>query len=374
MCGLWFRVSVRAVSRCRHAAHRPRMAVTVFPMAIGAVLALCVGRSSAASPPTLAELLARAQHAEQMHRGKDPGADAVLSLYRQVLARDQNNQEARQALARITVRYAELIEGAEALEEFGTARTLIERVQEHLADTAWRVEYMAREGDARAQAAMGLMLRQGLLVPKSWAASCDYYKKAMQQGNIDATYRYALCIAPTDRGRGLDLLRKAAAGGHAGAQHLLGEAYLNSREGKSEQAFRLVKEAADQGRRGAQTLLGWMYASGTGTRQDRREALRLYKLAAEAGDPSACNNLGEFYETAGGSSHDDARAAYWYRKAAESGVPAAQFNLGRLYAEGRGVPRNFDQARSWLQKAREGGVAEAEGMLRWLGTQQRSPR
>ncbi len=299
----------------------------------------------------------------------DPGADEVVDAYRAVLRVDEKNDSARRALADITIRYAEQIERAESLEQGPQVSGMVARVRDRLGDTAPQVKSRADKGDPMAQAAMGLLYRRGILVRQNEKVACEYYRKASRHGPPASAYRYAMCIAETDRARFMPLLQQAAEGGHAAAQHLLGEAYLTGKEQNIQRGAEWVMRAAAQGRPSARSLLAWLYASGTGVPKDEQKAFELYKAAAEANVASAQNNLGEMYETGAAGVKDVSTAAQWYRRAAEAGFPPAEFNLGRLYAEGRGVPKNLLLARSWLRRAQDRGVEEATKLLDWLAKQ-----
>jgi TPR repeat protein len=327
-----------------------------------------------ASSAAVAGLLHEASRLAAGHRASDPAGDEVIDAYRRVLAVDAKNEAARQALADITVRCAALIERAEALEQTERAQQLADRVRRRLADTVWRVRFMADKGSAEAELTMGVLHRRGILVTKSPESSCDYYQRAARGGQPAAQYRYGLCIAKRNRKTAIEWIRKAAQAGHPAAQHLLGEMDLGSGDKHVEQGAHWVALAAEQGRPSAQSLLGWLYATGTGVPKDLNRAFELYLRAAKAGVPSAQNNLAELYETGGVGTRDESRAAYWYRRAAQTGFPPAEFNLGRLYVEGKGVPEDEDKARAWLRRARERGVGDAGKLLDWLDRRNSSRR
>ena len=113
----------------------------------------------------------------------------------------------------------------------------------------------AAQGDADAQAKLGLMFENGRGVAQDYA---------------EAVRLYSL----------------AAAQGHADAQFYLGVMFENGRGVAQDdaEAVRLYSLAAAQGNAGAQFNLGYMFENGRGVAQDRAEAIRLYRLAAAQGN------------------------------------------------------------------------------------------
>ena len=73
--------------------------------------------------------------------------------------------------------------------------------------------------------------------------------------------------------------------GHAEAQYILGNMFVNGRGVAKDdaEAVRLYRLAAAQGHAGAQFNMGVMFANGRGVAKDDAEAVRLYLLAAAQG-------------------------------------------------------------------------------------------
>jgi TPR repeat protein len=113
-------------------------------------------------------------------------------------------------------------------------------------------------GDARAQAALGLMFEQGKGVVR-------------------------------DPARALALFRKAAAQGHRVAQYSLGVAYTHGQGVAKDlaQARSWYERAAAQGLAGAQLNLGALYYNGEGVARDLVEADKWFTIAAGNGLPDA---------------------------------------------------------------------------------------
>ena len=131
---------------------------------------------------------------------------------------------------------------------------------------------------------------------------------------------------------------KLAQGGHAGAQHRVGQALR------------------------AEAYVG---ISLLGMPKDlQQQATAWFQKAADQGHDWAQYEMGRAFETGLGVPKDLKMAVIWYRKAADQGNATAQMQLGGMYQEGRGVPRNLDQAFVWYQKTAAnptGGVVSSMG-------------
>ena len=247
------------------------------------------------------------------------GADGRITTLRNIVEKDKKNEKARQALADITIEYAAKIEVAEATGREAEARNLLERIHTDLFDTLWRVNKMAASGDSKAQAAMGLLHRKGILAEKNAVKACELYHRASIQGLPAATYHASLCSAKTDQQRSIDLMLQAATGGHAAAQELVARACFNLKPQELECAVEWATLATQQGRPSAMTLLAYFYAEGIGVPKDLPKAFLLCSLAAEEGDATAQYRLGKMYETGSGTDVDPKLAAQWYHRATEAG-------------------------------------------------------
>jgi TPR repeat protein len=147
--------------------------------------------------------------------------------------------------------------------------------------------------------------------------------------------------------------RKAAEGGHANAQCLLGICYGYGTGVTKDQktAAEWYAKAAVQGHAGAQLLSGIYYYDGMGVAQDFKTAAAWYAKAAAQGFAAAQYNLGALYENGTGVAQDFKAAAAWFAKAAAQGHVKAQFNLGILYFNGTGVVQDYTAAAAWYAKA-----------------------
>ncbi len=117
---------------------------------------------------------------------------------------------------------------------------------------------LAEQGNAKAQAALGIMYLAGQGVPQDYAEAVKWYRKAAEQGL-------------------------------AGAQHNLGLMYAQGQGVPQDyaEAVKWYRKAAEQGVAYAQGSLGKMYANGQGVPQDYVQAHMWYSLAASRLPPGS---------------------------------------------------------------------------------------
>jgi TPR repeat protein len=154
---------------------------------------------------------------------------------------------------------------------------------------------LVEQGNADAQAVLGLVYYEGRVVPQDYAAAAMWYRKAAEQG-------------------------------HAEAQIQLGVLYHDG-EGVPQDdaaAVRWFRKATEQSNARAQFLLGIMYLQGTGVPQDYVLAHMWLNLAGAAGYKPA----GEFRDRGRG---DDAHAD---RRGAEAGARMEAKRLNDRLATG----------------------------------------
>lgn len=107
-----------------------------------------------------------------------------------------------------------------------------------------------------------------------------------------------------------------------------------------------------------------MYATGRGTKKDRKKGIELWMYLAEKGHALAQYNIGdEYYYGDGGISQNYKEAAKWYELSANQGHDPAKVNLGILYLEGNGVTLNITKAYTlWNEAAKQGNTAAQENL------------
>jgi TPR repeat protein len=149
--------------------------------------------------------------------------------------------------------------GAAFAEPWEDAMAAYERDEYATALQLWRP--LAEQGDADAQAHLGVMYEMGQGVPQDYAEAVKWYRLAAEQG-------------------------------HAGGQNNLGIMYATGQGLPQDylEAAKWFQLAAEQGNAGGQNNLGLMYATGEGLPQDYVLAYMWFSLAAAQGHDGAAEN------------------------------------------------------------------------------------
>lgn len=273
-------------------------------------------------------------------------------------------------------------------------------------DDAEAYRSLAEQGNAKAQALLGLLYEDGNGVPQNYAQAAKWYLRAAEQGEAGAQdllaglycrgqgvaqsfaeaakwYRLAAeqgkgnaqamlglmhyegLGAPKSYAAALKWFRLAVEQGNAKGQAGLADLYSRGQGVPQNyvEASRLYRLAAEQGNAKGQVGLASLYSRGQGVPQNYVEASRLYRFAAEQGDGDAQAALGAMLDKGQGLPQNYVEAAKWYRLAAEQGNAHGQLLLGSLYLLGHGVPKNFAEAVRWLSIPAERGSAKAQSIL-----------
>ncbi len=210
-----------------------------------------------------------------------------------------------------------------------------------------------KHGNPAAAVFLGEEYLSGRSLKKSTQSAMKYFKRAAELGYPEAYERLGdiyRCAegAEKDVGRAIELYELAAAGGCESArtkatelkakrEDFFLEAYkiLNLRERVTEEeafsAFRSAAIATAMGEIRAASLLARCYASGFGTKKDRRSAFFWYKHAAENGDTAAYIYLGLCYSRGIGTAFSFDDAVKWLGDAAREGDENASRELDTLY-------------------------------------------
>jgi TPR repeat protein len=199
------------------------------------------------------------------------------------------------------------------------------------------------------------------------AAAAQWLQRAADQGDAEAQALLGLQYeegegVAADLKKAMSLYELAAAQDYGPAQQMLAVKYLFGAEGvraDPPKAAKLMRSAASQGSSSAQYLLGEMYRTGNGVTKDFTQAAGWYSKAATQGDPEAQFRLALLYGTGAGVPKDDVRAIELYRQAAAQGLATAQEMVGFGYAVGDGVPADRVLAYAWLNLAASQGRAKA---------------
>lgn len=146
----------------------------------------------------------------------------------------------------------------------------------------------------------------------------------------------------------------------------------NKHERETETAD-FLRRSSDQGNAGAQYLMGEAYLHGLlGFHRSPQDAVPFIRQSAEQGFPEAEYELASFYYRGKLLPKDTKEAAKWYFKAADQGFADAALDLALLYEQGEGVPQDFPAALMWYQFAQAGGAKRAQvpknvrGMGDWV--------
>ena len=204
------------------------------------------------------------------------------------------------------------------------------------------LQQMAEEGDARSQACLGSLFKDG---------------KGGVEKNSEEAFK---------------LVKKSAKQGCVSGQYALGCCYLNGIgvSVDNDKGFEWIKKAASQGDAASEFLLGKCCAEGIGVKKDMSKACRFFSLAAEQGNNNAQYALADAYHKGDGVEQDFNKAAEWYIKFINNIEETGGFTLQQIspfhvligmdYAR---VGKEKESA-EWLFKAQKSGDPEAVSSIK----------
>ena len=245
---------------------------------------------------------------------------------------------------------------------------------------------------------------------KDYAAARSDFNEAAAQGDARAQaflgimYKFGMGV-PADLKQAAQWLTLAADAGDAGGQSQLGDLYLDGQgvARNPAQAARYYAMAAAQNDVPALFKLGALYENGLGLDKDPRRALELYRVAAKAGNADAVFRIAYFYfygvnlpknfdnavallkyaadegqadalallgyayDNGYGVAQSGERAVVYYARAAAKGSPNGMALLGEKYAAGHGVAQDWGRAYTLLSLA----AAKSDGQPRDAETKER---
>ena len=226
--------------------------------------------------------------------------------------------------------------------------------------------YMAADESLGMFAETGIGMDQNRADP---AAALDWYRKAAQQGSMDAATDIALMYAngkgvARDPAQAVVWFRRAADGGDGSAQYNLALMYERG-EGVPQdfnEAIHWLNAAADQNLVPPLMALAELFLQPPNSTitADVPKAMRYYERAASLGSPTSEAILGTIFSRGLQGKVDYAQALEWYKKAANHGDADGEFALGVSYALGHGVAVDYREARRWLTAAASQGQIEAQ--------------
>ena len=180
-----------------------------------------------------------------------------------------------------------------------------------------------------------------LVAGRAFAALDDDYRDG------EAAYRRGDVV------RAMDLLKKAAEGGHAKGQALYAE--ILDRSDYDKEAVEYYRKSADQGEADGQYGLASMLAAGEGAKRDPKEAYSLFLKAAEQGHTLAIRAMANAFIYGELDVDEAARngpeAALWINRAAEQDYIPAVEALAKAYQSGGfGIAPDPQKAAAWTDK------------------------
>lgn len=229
-----------------------------------------------------------------------------------------------------------------------------------LSEALKRIE--ADSKDAAAMTLVGELYRQGLGVPPDQKVATEWYERAAERGDINATYALAIALLDDASGRANParagiLLRQAAAAGHAAANYNLALALLATGQAQDDDAaVKSLQIAAKAGIPDALHALGTLAKQGRGMPKSDVVAAEWMAKAAGAGHLPAEIEYAIMLFNGTGVTRDETAAARLFLRAAGKGNPIAQNRIARLYQIGRGIPPDSIEAAAWHLAARARGL------------------
>ncbi len=248
---------------------------------------------------------------------------------------------------------------------------------------------VAKRGYADAQFYLGIMYYCGYCVDKNHAEALRWYRKAAEQGHVDAQKAYDELLSlygrviERENSEVEKLWRKASEKKDFDALNKLGECYFLG-DGIAQdynEAVRIFRKAAGHGNPKAKYNLGMCYEKGAGVDENYDEAKKWYEKAlkdgntqalnwwirsAESGSVKAQNLLGWCYYNGRGVEKSYNEAVKWFCMAAEQGSACSQNYLGMCYEYGKGVDLNYDEAEKWCRMAADQGDLSAQLQLKYI--------
>lgn len=272
----------------------------------------------------------------------------------------------------------EVVAQVQAMEEAISAMAKGEAPKVPLQESVDKIRELADKGnDKDAQFSMGVLIQQSN-AQNALAEALAYYKKAADQGHLQAMNNYGFIIAGSGQDvaktqEGIGFIRKAAEGGLNAARRNMASIHLNGLAGEPrdpDAALKLLELAAAEGDNQAQFELAQFFLElGGPERVDDDKAWDWLNKAADAGNPNALATLGSVLfdgKTFGARKiePDPAKAVEKFTKLAEQNVPAGLRTMGELHASGlAGVPKDFTKALDYFTRAAQGNDAAAQVIL-----------
>ncbi len=263
----------------------------------------------------------------------------------------------------------------------------------------------AEKGHLKAQ---NMLARYELLIQHEPKAALHWFKKAADQGDIQAQlYTAGAYLFGYGAKKNPTLARRyyimAAKAGNPIAQYTLADYFLSSKHRKNRKLGLIwLNKAVEQGNPKAKLLLASLYTQGKGVPKDTviarqwinqvikqepvkasyqlglleqqaghlEKARDLMKKAAEQNDVESQIALAKLYLNKDASFHDPQTGFLWMLKAAQQSSRDAQKALSNLYKEGIGVAKDENLAKAWQDKSKKKSTQQKipakEQLTLWL--------
>jgi len=249
-----------------------------------------------------------------------------------------------------------------------------------------RYHLIAYYGNVKGQSALGQIYEKGYYVDVDMNEAIVWYKKAAQQGDVDAqlslVYIYRNIEDVKDNKEAHKIFLQLARTGNLYAQKTLGYSYLKGERAPQDykQAMYWFEKAQGQGDAYSCGAIGWMYASGQGVEKNLKQALYWFKKGVDRNDTyskeeivglekkieksaeMALHNksieayqMGYKYEKTSTGDENHKRAIKHYIRAIKLGNIEAEFRLAQIYELSEQIPRDYSSALHWYKKAAEHG-------------------
>lgn len=156
-----------------------------------------------------------------------------------------------------------------------------------------------------------------------------------------------------DENQAIAYFRKASEEGSIDAARELSVIYLNN--GNYREAYPLLERVSATGDLDALYNLGCSRLKGLGCAKDETSGFATILLCARKGMPKAQLETGDLYHKGIGVEKNDPQAFFWYKQAATGLNPQALWNVGICYLKGIGTDTDYHAATDWLAMASQYG-------------------
>jgi TPR repeat protein len=205
---------------------------------------------------------------------------------------------------------------------------------------------------------------------KNLKSALSSYTLGAEAGQTDCMVRAAAFHlegkgTDKDKGRGIELLEKAAKANNPQAHLMLAAQILGEEKADFTKGYTHLLSASNGGLALAQNELGLFYLSGKLGVADVPAAASWFTLAAKGGLASAQNNLATLYERGAGVEQSFDKAGQLYALAAQQESGSATLALARFHAAGLATKVNRELAWALANLAVERGEKEnAEALIK----------